>query len=189
MRPSLSRPCVLQPSMFHPPSPSPPWATFPREIREQTVGSLRLLGRVRDDRARDARRVRSHYLGDSRCSPAAGAERLSDALGLHDPPPQSRRDARHLRPDGSRASAGWQSTECLWWNRQPVLCSPHRPQWRAPRPSERLMGMSPMRSQPASTVLQPGDHSVDHVHRPGHAERAGHGRSADRLNSSVGTRQ
>ena len=49
MRPSLSSPCVLQPSLFHPPSPSPPWATFPREIREQTVRLLaRLLRKHRD---------------------------------------------------------------------------------------------------------------------------------------------
>jgi hypothetical protein len=48
MRP-LSSPCVLQPSLFHPPSPSPPWATFPREIREQTVRLLaRLLRKHRD---------------------------------------------------------------------------------------------------------------------------------------------
>ena len=49
MRSSLSSPCVLQPSLFHPPSPSPPWATFPREIRAQTVRLLaRLLRQHRD---------------------------------------------------------------------------------------------------------------------------------------------
>jgi hypothetical protein len=49
MRPSPSRPCVPQPSLFHPASPSPPWATFPSEIREQTVRLLaRLLRKHRD---------------------------------------------------------------------------------------------------------------------------------------------
>jgi hypothetical protein len=43
MRPSPSRSCVPQPSLFHSASPSPPWTTFPREIREQTV---RLLARL-----------------------------------------------------------------------------------------------------------------------------------------------
>jgi hypothetical protein len=49
MRRSPSRPCVPQLSLFHPPSPSPPWATFPREIQEQTVRLLaRLLRKHRD---------------------------------------------------------------------------------------------------------------------------------------------
>jgi hypothetical protein len=49
MRPSLRSSRVPQLSLFHPPSPSPPWATFPREIREQTVRLLaRLLRKHRD---------------------------------------------------------------------------------------------------------------------------------------------
>ena len=49
MRPSPSRPRVPQLSLFRPMSPSPPWATFPREIREQTVRLLaRLLRKHRD---------------------------------------------------------------------------------------------------------------------------------------------
>jgi hypothetical protein len=49
MRPSPSSPCVSQLSLGHPPSLSPPWATFSREIREQTVRLLaRLLRQHRD---------------------------------------------------------------------------------------------------------------------------------------------
>jgi len=57
MRPSPSSPCVPQLFLFHPPSPSPPWATFPREIREQTVRWLaRLLSKHRDGVAAAGRR-------------------------------------------------------------------------------------------------------------------------------------
>jgi hypothetical protein len=49
MRPSLRRSRVPQLSLFHPPSPSPRWATFPREVREQAVRWLaRLLREHRD---------------------------------------------------------------------------------------------------------------------------------------------
>jgi len=43
MRPSPRRSRVPQLSLFHPPSPSPRWATFPREVREQTVRWLARL--------------------------------------------------------------------------------------------------------------------------------------------------
>ena len=52
MRPSLSSACVLQRSLFHPAGPSPPWATFPREIREQTVRVLARLLRKHQGRGR-----------------------------------------------------------------------------------------------------------------------------------------
>jgi hypothetical protein len=49
MRPSPRSSRVPQLSLFHPPSPSPRWATFPREVREQAVRLLaRLLREHRD---------------------------------------------------------------------------------------------------------------------------------------------
>jgi hypothetical protein len=43
MRPSPRSSRVPQLSLFHPPSPSPHWATFPREVREQAVRWLARL--------------------------------------------------------------------------------------------------------------------------------------------------
>jgi hypothetical protein len=60
MRPALRSLRVPQLSLFHSPSPSPLWATFPHEIREQTVRLLARLLRghqvcVAADRCREAR--------------------------------------------------------------------------------------------------------------------------------------
>jgi hypothetical protein len=58
MRPASIRSRVPQLSLFHPPSPSPQWATFPRGVREQAVRWLARLLREHQNRVGAAGRGR-----------------------------------------------------------------------------------------------------------------------------------
>jgi hypothetical protein len=46
---SLNRARLLQPTLFHPPHPSPPFQTLPQEIQEKAIRLLARLLRVQAD--------------------------------------------------------------------------------------------------------------------------------------------